>query len=103
MRALLQRVSRASVRVGDRVVGSIDSGWAIFLGVGHGDTPKTASLLANRVANLRAFADDVGRMNRSLLEDGGSALVVSQFTLYGSTDRGRRPSFTEAAPGAIAA
>jgi D-tyrosyl-tRNA(Tyr) deacylase len=102
MRALLQRVSRAEVRVGDDVVGSIGRGLLVFVGVGLGDDEVTAAALGRRVAELRIFADEAGRTNRSLVEVGGAALVVSQFTLYADTRRGRRPGFTEAAPPAVA-
>ena len=97
MRALLQRVSRAEVRVGERTVGSIGPGLLVLLGVGHGDAPATADALARRICELRIFEDDQGRTNRSILEVGGDALVVSQFTLYADTRRGRRPGFTDAA------
>ena len=102
MRALLQRVSRAEVRVGGRPVGSIGAGLLVLLGVGHGDDEATADALARRVCELRIFEDDEGRTNRSLLETGGEALVVSQFTLYADTRRGRRPGFTDAAPPELA-
>ena len=98
MRALLQRVTRAEVRVGDRVVGSIGHGLLVLLGVGHGDDPATADRLARRIGELRIFEDDEGRTNRSLADVGGSVLLVSQFTLYADTRRGRRPGFTDAAP-----
>ncbi|HEY5630368.1 MAG TPA: D-aminoacyl-tRNA deacylase [Candidatus Limnocylindrales bacterium] len=98
MRALLQRVSRAEVRVGERVVGSIGHGLLVLLGVGHEDDAAIADALARRVCELRIFEDDDGRTNRSLLDVGGEALVVSQFTLYADTRRGRRPGFTDAAP-----
>ena len=98
MRALLQRVTRAEVRVGDRVTGSIGPGLLVLLGVGHGDTEATADALARRIAELRIFKDEAGLTNRSLLDTGGAALVVSQFTLYADTRRGRRPGFTDAAP-----
>jgi D-aminoacyl-tRNA deacylase len=97
VRALLQRVSRASVRVDDEVVGSIGRGLLILVGVGRGDDPETAQGLARRVVELRIFEDEEGRTNRSLLDVGGEALVVSQFTLYADTSRGRRPGFVEAA------
>jgi D-tyrosyl-tRNA(Tyr) deacylase len=103
VRALLQRVTCASVQVDERVIGAIDGGWTVLLGVGLADTDAIADRLAQRVANLRAFPDAQGRMNRSLLETGGAALVISQFTLYADTSHGRRPSFTEAAPGDRAA
>jgi D-tyrosyl-tRNA(Tyr) deacylase len=98
MRALLQRVTRAEVRVGDRTTGSIGRGLLVLLGVGHGDDESTADALARRVCELRIFEDDQGRTNRSILDVGGAALVVSQFTLYADTSRGRRPGFTDAAP-----
>lgn len=98
MRALLQRVSRAEVRVGSTVVGSIGAGLVVLLGIGHGDDEATADALARRVCELRVFEDDEGRTNRSLLDVGGEALIVSQFTLYADTRRGRRPGFTDAAP-----
>ena len=97
MRALLQRVSRAAVRVGDEEIGAIGPGLLVLLGVGRADDEATAEALARRVVELRIFADEEGRTNRSLLDTGGSALVVSQFTLYADTRRGRRPGFTEAA------
>ena len=102
MRALLQRATRAEVRVEGAVVGRIDGGLVILLGVGPGDTEAVADDLARRIADLRIFRDDAGRTNRSLLEMGGSALVVSQFTLYADTRRGRRPGFTTAAPADLA-
>lgn len=97
MRAVVQRVARASVSVEGRVSGEIASGLMVLLGVGQGDTDADADSLSDKVANLRVFPDDQGVMNRSLLEHGGSALVVSQFTLYGDCRRGRRPSYIEAA------
>jgi len=103
MRAVLQRVSQASVTVGDEVVGAIGRGLLILLGIGVGDSEAEARLLAEKTANLRIFADEEGRFNRSLLDIGGEALVVSQFTLYADTRRGRRPSFSDAAPPEIAA
>jgi len=102
VRALLQRVTRAEVRVGERTVGSIGAGLLILLGVGRGDDEATADALARRVCELRIFEDDDGRTNRSILEVGGEALVVSQFTLYADTKRGRRPGFTDAAPPDVA-
>ena len=98
MRAVLQRVSRASVTVEGRVTGEISSGLMILLGVGREDTPAVAAVMAEKVANLRIFEDDQGKMNRSLLDVKGSALVVSQFTLYGDARGQRRPSFISAAP-----
>ncbi len=102
MRALLQRVTRAEVRVGERTVGSIGPGLLVLLGVGHGDEAATADALAQRICELRIFEDDDGRTNRSVLDVGGEALVVSQFTLYADTRRGRRPGFTDAAPPEVA-
>ena len=102
MRALLQRVTRAEVRVGERTVGSIGPGLLILLGVGRGDDAATADALARRLCELRMFEDDDGRTNRSILDVGGEALVVSQFTLYADTTRGRRPGFTAAAPPDVA-
>src|SRR4051794_37824564 len=97
MRAVLQRVSRASVEVDGEVVGRIGTGWLVLLGVARGDRDDDGDRLAEKVVNLRAFADDQGKMNRSVVEAGGSVLVVSQFTLLGDCRGGRRPSFTEAA------
>ena len=97
MRALLQRTSGARVRVGAEVVGEIDAGLVVLLGVGPSDDEATAEALARRVTELRIFDDEAGRTNRSLIDVGGAALVVSQFTLYADTRRGRRPGFTGAA------
>ena len=97
MKAVVQRVSRASVRVGEEVSGEIGAGLCVLLGVARGDSPPEASRLAGKVARLRIFEDDQGRFDRSLLDTGGEALVVSQFTLLGDTSKGNRPSFTEAA------
>ncbi len=97
MRAVLQRVSRASVEVEGNLVGRIERGWLVLLGVARGDGDADAEKLAEKVVNLRAFADDQGKMNRSVAETGGSVLVVSQFTLLADCRAGRRPSFTEAA------
>jgi D-tyrosyl-tRNA(Tyr) deacylase len=97
VRALLQRVSRAEVRVEGRPVGSIGPGLLVLLGVGHDDDEATADALARRIGGLRIFEDGDGRTNLSLLDVGGEALVVSQFTLYADTSRGRRPGFTDAA------
>ena len=102
MRALLQRASRAAVRVDDQTIASIGPGLLVLLGVGHADGDDIADALARRVAELRIFEDDDGRTNRSILDVGGSALVVSQFTLYADTSRGRRPGFTDAADPATA-
>lgn len=97
MRALLQRVSRAEVRVEGEVVGQVAGGLLILLGVGPGDTPQVAADLARRVTELRIFRDEEGRTNRSLIDVGGAVLAISQFTLYADTRRGRRPGFTDAA------
>jgi len=97
VRTLLQRVDRASVRIEGRDVASIDQGLLILLGVGHDDTEAIAIAQAKRVTELRIFADEAGKTNRSILDIAGSALVVSQFTLYADTSRGRRPGFTAAA------
>lgn len=98
MRAVIQRVSSAHVKVDGEVVGATDGGLMLLLGVTHGDGKEQADWLARKVANLRIFNDDEGKMNRSVLDVGGSALVVSQFTLYGDCGKGRRPSFVNAAP-----
>src|SRR5260370_11338121 len=98
MRAVLQRVSRAKVTVEGRVTGEIGAGLLILLGVGREDTSAVAISMAEKVANLRIFEDEQGKMNRSLLETKGSALVVSQFTLYGDARGQRRPSYVAAAP-----
>lgn len=97
MRAVIQRVGRARVSVGGRVSGEIEKGIVVLLGVGREDTSENAAYLAEKSANLRIFADDEGKMNRSLVDVGGAALVVSQFTLYGDTRGGRRPGFSRAA------
>jgi D-aminoacyl-tRNA deacylase len=102
MRAVLQRVSRAKVTVDGRVTGEIGAGLMILLGVGRDDTSAIASTMAEKCVNLRIFEDDQGKMNRSLLEVKGSALVVSQFTLYGDARGQRRPSFISAAPPELA-
>jgi D-aminoacyl-tRNA deacylase len=98
MRAVVQRVSRASVTVEGRVTGEIGSGLMILLGVGREDIPAVAASLAEKIANLRIFEDEQGKMNLSLLDVKGAALVVSQFTLYGDARGQRRPSFISAAP-----
>lgn len=98
MIALVQRVREASVRVEGDVVGAIGPGLLVLLGVHHTDTEAEAAWLARKVSGLRIFADDAGRMNRSVVDLGGEVLVVSQFTLYGQVTSGYRPSFTEAAP-----
>jgi D-tyrosyl-tRNA(Tyr) deacylase len=98
VRALLQRTSGASVAVEGEVVGSIGSGLVVFVGVGPADDEATADGLARRIAELRIFRDGEGRTNRSLTDVGGGVLLVSQFTLFADTRRGRRPGFTSAAP-----
>jgi D-tyrosyl-tRNA(Tyr) deacylase len=103
MRAILQRVRSASVTVEDTVVGEIDAGLLILLGVAAGDTAEEAKFLAEKTMTLRIFADEEGRFNRSLKDTAGAALVVSQFTLYADVRKGRRPSFLQAAAPAIAA
>jgi D-aminoacyl-tRNA deacylase len=97
MRAVVQRVSEASVAVASEIVGNIGEGVLVLLGVARDDTQADADYLAEKMTNLRIFADDEGKMNRSLLETGGAMLVVSQFTLYGDVRRGRRPSYSDAA------
>jgi D-tyrosyl-tRNA(Tyr) deacylase len=97
MRALLQRVAEAQVVVAGEVVGRVERGLLILLGVGHGDTEADAAALAAKIATLRIFDDDAGKTNLSVLDVAGAALVVSQFTLYADTRKGRRPSFTDAA------
>jgi D-tyrosyl-tRNA(Tyr) deacylase len=98
VRAVIQRVTRASVRVDARVAGEIGAGLLVLLGVSRADNPESAAYLAEKIVNLRIFSDPAGKMNLSLLDVGGSALVVSQFTLYGDTRGGRRPSYIQAAP-----
>jgi D-tyrosyl-tRNA(Tyr) deacylase len=102
VRALLQRVTQARVDVDGQTVGQIADGWLILLGVGHTDSAATADQLAEKVAYLRCFEDAEGKTNRSILDTGGAVLVVSQFTLYADTSRGRRPGFTNAAPPDVA-
>jgi D-tyrosyl-tRNA(Tyr) deacylase len=103
MRVVLQRVTHARVTVDDQVVGAIDQGLLILIGVRNGDTAAEAKWLAEKIAVLRIFADEDNKFNRSLLDIGGGALVVSQFTLYGNAVGQRRPSFIEAAPPSLAA
>jgi D-tyrosyl-tRNA(Tyr) deacylase len=98
VRAVIQRVTRASVTVEGRVTGEIGAGLLVLLGVSRTDNPESATYLAEKIANLRIFSDGAGKMNLSLLDVGGSALLVSQFTLYGDTRGGRRPSYIQAAP-----
>ncbi len=102
MRALLQRTTGASVRADGELVGEIGPGLVVLVGVGPADTEAVADALAQRIVDLRIFRDDDGRTNRSLLEAGGAALVISQFALYADTRRGRRPGFTGAAPADLA-
>ncbi len=102
MRALVQRVTEASVTVDGETVGAIDSGVVVLVGVTHGDSEKEADWLARKIAGLRIFEDREGRMNVGLLDAGGAALVVSQFTLYADASKGRRPSFVGAAPPEVA-
>ena len=102
MRALIQRVTQASVTVNDEVVAAIGPGLLVLAGVTHEDTPDDRAWLERRIVGLRIFDDDNGVMNRSVVESGGEILAVSQFTLYASTRKGSRPSYTGAAPGPIA-
>ncbi len=102
MRALLQRVSRASVTVEEQIVGQIGWGLLVLLGVGQGDSEAQVKAIADKIVHLRIFGDDEGKMNRSLLDIRGEVLVISQFTLHADVRRGRRPNFTDAAPPAIA-
>ncbi|OGU06187.1 MAG: D-tyrosyl-tRNA(Tyr) deacylase [Gemmatimonadetes bacterium RBG_16_66_8] len=102
MRAVVQRVSRASVAVGGQVVGSIARGLVVLLGITHGDGPDHVAWMADKIAGLRVFSDEDGKMNLDLAAVRGGVLVVSQFTLYGDVSRGRRPSFVDAAPPDIA-
>jgi D-aminoacyl-tRNA deacylase len=103
MRALIQRVKSGKVSVEDQTVAQISHGLIILLGIGQGDTEASARFLAGKIADLRIFQDDQGKFNLSLLDTGGAALVISQFTLYADARKGRRPSFTDAAPPATAA
>lgn len=98
MRALVQRVARASVEVDGQVIGSCGRGYLILLGVGRGDGEAQVERLWSKIARLRIFEDENGKINRSLSDVGGDVLVVSQFTLYAACTRGNRPSFTDAAP-----
>ena len=97
MRVVLQRVSKASVRIDDRIAGEIGRGFCLLVGFTHGDTPDQVDWMAEKVAGLRLFTDSQGKMNLGLEEVGGAVLVVSQFTLYGDSAKGRRPSFIDAA------
>src|SRR5437763_9549208 len=103
MRALLQRVTHASVTVDEQIAGQIGLGLLVLLGVGQDDSEVQVKTLADKIVHMRIFGDDEGMMNRSLLDIGGEVLVVSQFTLYADIRRGRRPSFTNAAPPSLAA
>jgi D-aminoacyl-tRNA deacylase len=96
MRAVVQRVTEARVSVAGEVTGQITSGLCVLIGVGQNDTEKEVSALADKLVNLRIFEDEAGKMNRSLRDTGGALLAISQFTLYGDTSKGRRPSFGEA-------
>ena len=102
MKAVLQRVLSSRVEVAGQVVGQIDHGWLVLLGIGVGDTREVAKYVADRCVNLRGFSDDQGKMNLSVQEVRGAMLVVSQFTLYADCNRGRRPSFDSAAPPSVA-
>lgn len=97
MRVVVQRSKEASVKVNGEVIGSIRKGFVLLVGVTHGDTEEDAAFLADKIANLRVFEDENGKMNQSILERGGEILSVSQFTLYGDCRKGRRPSFIGAA------
>lgn len=97
MKIVIQRVSQAHVEVEGKIVGAIKSGVVVLVGITHKDTTKQTQWLVNKLVNLRIFEDNQGKMNRSLLDSQGNALIISQFTLYGNCDSGRRPSFIEAA------
>lgn len=102
MRVVLQRVSRAQVSIGGEVVARIDAGWLVLVGIAPQDNEAAVGWMAEKIAHLRAFADDAGKMNRSVQDVNGSVLVVSQFTLYGDCSKGRRPSFIGAASPEVA-
>jgi D-tyrosyl-tRNA(Tyr) deacylase len=102
VKAVVQRVTQGRVSVDGQTVGQIQSGLVILLGIGQGDGEEEAQWMANKIANLRIFADEESKFNRSILDVGGQVLLISQFTLYGDTRKGRRPSFTEAAPPEVA-
>jgi D-tyrosyl-tRNA(Tyr) deacylase len=102
MRIVLQRVTGASVRVGDEVIGAIEHGLLLLVGIAPDDVEVDLDKVASKVCQLRIFEDEAGKMNRSLLDVGGDVLAVSQFTLYGDTAKGRRPSFVGAAPPDVA-
>lgn len=97
MRALIQRAQNANVTVNDRIIGEVEKGFVVFLGVTHDDTEADVDYLVQKIAHLRIFEDDEGKMNHSLIDIAGGILSISQFTLYGDTRKGRRPSFTNAA------
>ena len=97
MRAVIQRIKESSVKTGNQIIGRTGSGLLVLLGVAKGDSPSDADYLVNKIANLRIFEDEKGKMNRSLLETGGEMMVVSQFTLLADCRKGRRPSFVDAA------
>lgn len=97
MKAVIQRVSKGTVTVNNEIVGKVDKGFVVFLGVGHEDTEEDAAYLAKKIANMRIFEDDQGKMNLSLNQVNGGVLIISQFTLYGDTRKGNRPSFVNAA------
>lgn len=97
MKAVVQRVTQGKVSVDGQTVGTIQSGLVVLLGIGQGDGEGEARWMASKIANLRIFADETGKFNRSILDVGGQVLLISQFTLYGDARKGRRPSFTEAA------
>jgi D-tyrosyl-tRNA(Tyr) deacylase len=101
MRAVVQRVTRGRVSVAGETTGEIGAGYVVLLGVGQGDGPADVEYLVDKTINLRVFTDEAGKMNRSLLEAGGAVLAISQFTLYGDARKGRRPSFSDAAPPAV--
>ena len=102
MRALIQRVISSNVQVGDEIIGAIDRGMTVLLGVGDTDTAEDAQLIARKIATLRIFEDDAGKINRAIDEVGGAILLISQFTLYADSRKGRRPSFVHAALPAVA-
>lgn len=102
MRAVVQRVTRASVRVEDKITGEISNGLVVLLGIAHDDTEQDARYMLEKILALRVFDDGEGRMNLSVVGTGGALLIVSQFTLYGDVRRGRRPSWSEAAPPEVA-